>query len=104
MSRSKKTKFSTSSSSHQTDFRAFLKNPSLEDDYHRLSQLEIIPGRFVNYSNFTKYDISSYLHETGLHDMFSFEYQDKVIIPYCPISFILILTMKIMMTLLCCLL
>jgi len=38
-----------------------------------LSQLEIIPRCFVNYSDFTEYDISSYLLQTGLHDMFSFE-------------------------------
>ena len=73
MSRPKKTKISASSSSSQPDFRAFLKNPSLEDDYIKLSQLKIIPGRFVNYSDFTEYDISSYLLQTGLHDMFSFE-------------------------------
>ena len=50
-----------------------MKNPILEDDYLRLSQLEILPGRFVNYSNFAEYDISSYLLQTDLHDMFSFE-------------------------------
>jgi len=38
-----------------------------------LSQLEIISERFVNYSDFTEYDISSYVLQTGLHDMFSFD-------------------------------
>lgn len=38
-----------------------------------MSQLEIIPGCFVNYYDFTEYDISSYLLQTSLHDMFSFE-------------------------------
>ena len=52
MSRSKKTKFTPSSSSSQTDFRVFLKNPTLEDDYLRLSQLEILPGRFIKYEDF----------------------------------------------------
>ena len=67
MSRSKRTKFSASTSSSQIDFKAFLKNPTLEDDYLWLSQLEILPGSFVNYDNFFEYDISSYLHQTGLH-------------------------------------
>ena len=72
MSRSKKAKFSASTSASQTDFRVFLKNSTLED-YLRLSQLEILPGRFVNYDDFVKYNISSYLCHTGLHAMFSFE-------------------------------
>jgi len=45
----------------------------LKDDYLTLSQLEIIPGRFVNYFDFTAYNISSYLLQTGLHGMFSFD-------------------------------
>ena len=73
MSRSKKTKFSTSTSPSQTDFRAFLKNPTLEDDYIRLSQLEILPERFVKYDDFTGCDISSYLQQTGLYTMFSID-------------------------------
>ena len=32
----------------------------MKDDYLTLSQLEIIPGRFVNYFDFTAYDISSH--------------------------------------------
>ena len=67
MSRSKKTKFSASTSFSQSIFRAFLKNLTLEDDYLRLSQLEILLGRFVNYDDFVEYNISSYLHQTGLH-------------------------------------
>jgi len=55
MSRSKKSKFTPSSSSSQTDFRIFLKNPTLEDDYLRISQLEILPGRFVKYEDFHEY-------------------------------------------------
>jgi len=74
MSRAKKAMFSVSSSSSQpTDFRAFLKNPNLEADYLRISQLEIIPSRFVNFSDFIEYDISSYLRQTGLYEMFSIE-------------------------------
>ena len=57
MFRSKKFKFTPSSSSSQTDFRAFLKNPALEDDFLRISQLEILPGRFVNYDDFVEYNI-----------------------------------------------
>ena len=34
---------------------------------------ESLPGYFVNYNDFTEYDISSYLFQTGLRDMFSFE-------------------------------
>jgi len=70
MSRSKKPKFSAFTSSSQTDFRVFLKNPFLEADYVRLSQLEILPGRFVNYADQKEYDISSYLQQTGLYIMF----------------------------------
>ena len=74
MSRAKKAMFFVSSSSSQpTDFRAFLKNPNLEADYLRISQLEIIPSRFVNFSDFIEYDISSYLRQTGLYEMFSIE-------------------------------
>ena len=75
MSRAKKLKFLASTSSSQTNFRVFLKNPTLEDDYVRLSQLEILPGRFVKYDDFTEYNISSYLHQTGLHTMFSIDYK-----------------------------
>ena len=60
MSRFKKTKFTPSSSSTQADFRAFLKNPALEDDFLRISSLEILPGRFVKYEDFNDYDIVSY--------------------------------------------
>ena len=61
ISKSKKSKFTPSSSSSQKDFRVFLKNPTLEDDYLRISQLEILPGRFVKYEDFNDYDIVSYL-------------------------------------------
>ena len=71
MSRSKKTKFTPSSSSSQVDFRAFLKNPALEDDFLRISSLEILPGRFVKYEDFNDYDIVSYLQNCGLYHMFS---------------------------------
>ena len=71
MSRSKKTKFTPSSSSSQVDFRAFLKNPALEEDFIRLSSLEILPGRFVKYEDFYDYDIVSYLQNSGLIHMFS---------------------------------
>ena len=71
MSRSKKTKFTPSSSSSQVDFRAFLKNPALEEDFIRLSSLEILPGRFVKYEDFYDYDIVSYLQNCGLIHMFS---------------------------------
>jgi len=70
MSRVKKAKFTASSS---TDFKAFLKNPGLEPDYQRISQLEIIPSRFVNFNDFMKYDITSYLQNTGLYELFSIE-------------------------------
>ena len=56
MSRSKKSKFTPSSSSSQTDFRAFLKKPALED-FLRISSLEILPGRLVKYEDFNDYDI-----------------------------------------------
>ena len=59
MSRSKKSKFTPSSSSSQTDFRVYLKNPALEDDYLRISLLEILPSRFVKYEAFYDYDIVS---------------------------------------------
>ena len=52
MSRSKKSKFTPSSSSSQTDFRVFLKNLALKDDYLRISQLEILRGRFVSMKTF----------------------------------------------------
>jgi len=71
MSRSKKIKFTPSSSSSQTDFRAFMKNPALEDDFLRISSLEILPGRFVKYEDFNDYDIVSYLQNCGLYHMFS---------------------------------
>ena len=70
MLRSKKTKFIPSSSSAQTDFRFFLKNPTLNDDSLRLSQLEILPGRFVNYEDFHEYDIELFLQKPRLHTMF----------------------------------
>jgi len=71
MSRSKKSKFTPSSSSSQTDFRTFLKNPSLEDDFLRISSLEILPDRFVKYEDFNDYDIISYFQNCGLYTMFS---------------------------------
>ena len=71
MFRSKKTNFTPSSSSSQADFRAFLKNPALEDDFLRISSLEIFPGRFVKYEDFNEYDIVSYLQNCGLYHMFS---------------------------------
>ena len=71
MSRSKKIKLKPSYSSSQTDFRAFLKNPALEDDFLRISSLEILPGRFVIYEDFNDYDIVSYLQNCGLYHMFS---------------------------------
>jgi len=73
MSRSKKTKFTPGSSSSNVDFRTFLRNPNLEKDYLRLSQLDIIPGRFVNYDDFFEYDIMSFLRTCGLYNMFSSE-------------------------------
>jgi len=73
MSRSKKTKLTPSSSLSQTDFWVFLKNPTLEDDFLRLSQLEILPSRFVNYEDFHEYDIESFLQQAGLHTIFSTE-------------------------------
>jgi len=75
MSRAKKAKFTASSSFKSIDFRAFLKNPGLKADYLKISQLEIIPGRFVNYNDFTEYDISSYLQNTGLYDLFSIDHK-----------------------------
>jgi len=66
MPRSKKSKFTPSSSSSQTDFRAFLKNPALEDDFLRISSLEILPDRFVKYEDFNDYDIISYFQNYGL--------------------------------------
>ena len=71
MSRSKKSKFIPSSFSTQTDFRVFLKNPALEDDFLRISQLEIIPGRFFKYEDFHDYDIVYYLQNCDLYTMFS---------------------------------
>jgi len=70
MSRSKKIKFTPSSSSSHSDFRAFLKNPALEDDFLRISSLEILPGRFVIYEDFNDYDIVSYLQNCGLYHIF----------------------------------
>ena len=77
MSRSKKTKFTPGSSSSNVDFRSFLRNPNLEKDYLRLSQLDIIPGRFINYDDFYDYDIMSYLRTCGLYNMFSSEVKDE---------------------------
>ena len=57
MLRSKKAKLTPFSSSSQTNFRVFLKIPALEDDFLRLSQLEILPDRFVKYEDFHEYDI-----------------------------------------------
>ena len=75
MSRVKKTKISSSSfSSKFTDFRAFLKNLSLEVDYLHISQLEIIPGRFVNFADFIEY-IPSYLQQTSLCELFYIEHK-----------------------------
>jgi len=66
-----KTKFSASSfSSKFTDFRAFLKIPILEADYLHIAQLEIIPDHFANFTDFIEYDISSYLQQTGLYELF----------------------------------
>ena len=77
MSRSKKTKFTPGSSSSTTvDFRTYLKNPQLEADYLRLSQLDIIPGRFIKYDDFYDYDIMDYLRNCGLYNMFSSEVKD----------------------------
>ena len=75
MSKSKKTKFTPSSSSSTVDFKKFLKNPGLEEDYHRLSSLDIIPGRFVKYDDFYQYDIMSFLRNCGLYNMFSTEFK-----------------------------
>jgi len=69
MSRVKKAKFTASS----TNFRVFLKNSGLEPDYQRISQLEIIPGRFVNFNDFM--DITYYIQNTGLYELFSIEYK-----------------------------
>jgi len=71
MSRSMKTKLTLYSS--QIDFRIFLKNLTLEDDFLRLSQLEILPGRFVKYDDFHEYDIESVLQKSRLYTMFSTE-------------------------------
>jgi len=70
MSRSKKSKFTPSSFSSQTDFRVFLKNPAMEDDYLRIYQLEILPGRFITYEDFHEYDIVSYLQNSGFYTIF----------------------------------
>ena len=75
MSKSKKTKFTPSSSTSQVDFKKFLKNPGLEADYIRLSSLDIIPGRFVKYEDFSQYDIMSYLRNCGLFNMFSTDFK-----------------------------
>ena len=71
MSSSKKSKFTPSSSSSQIDFRIFLKNPALEDNFLRISQLEILSSRFVKYEDFNDHDIVSYLKNYGLYTMFS---------------------------------
>jgi len=80
MSRSKKSKFTPSSSSSQTDFRVFLKNLALEDEYLRISQLEILSGRFVKYEVFHDYDIVSYLQISGLYTMFFTESRQGIIL------------------------
>ena len=36
----------------------------------RISQLEILPGRFVKYEDFNDYDIVSYLQNYGLYTIF----------------------------------
>ena len=72
MSRFKKTKFTPSSSSSQIDFNDFLKNPALEDDFLRHSQLEILTGYFVKYEDFHEYDIASVLQNSILHRIIPF--------------------------------
>jgi len=81
MSWSKKSKFIPSSSSSQTNFRVFLKNPALEDDFLRISQLEILLSRFVKYEDFNDYDIVSYLQNYVFILCFLL-ILDKGIIPY----------------------
>jgi len=75
MSRVKKAKFNLlSSSTLSYDFRTFLRNSKLESDYIRISQLDIILGRFVNFSYFVEYDITSYLLHTSLYELFFIEF------------------------------
>jgi len=80
MSRSKKIKFIPSSSSSQADFRAFLKNPALEDDFLRISSLEILLSRFVKFEDFNDYDIVSYLQNCGLCHMFPIDLGKAIIL------------------------
>jgi len=66
MSRSKKSKLNASSSE---DYVRFLKNLLLAPDYLRLSKLEIVAGRFVNFPDFITYDLASYFEHAGLFDL-----------------------------------
>ena len=75
MSRAKKVKFTAFSFLKSSDFRTFLKNSGLEADNQRISQLEIIPGIYVNFNDYIEYDISSYLQNTGLYDLFPIDHK-----------------------------
>ena len=70
MSRFKKSKLNPSSSE---DYHQFLKNHTLADDYIHLSELEIIPGRFVKFLDFISYNLDSYFKQAGLFHLFAMD-------------------------------
>jgi hypothetical protein len=71
MYRSKKSKLNLSSSSE--DFAIYLEDPSLIDQFHKLSTIELVPGRFVKFSDLADYNLGNIFMETGLLELYDVE-------------------------------
>ena len=71
MSRSKKTKLNPSTSSE--DLSIYLRDPSLIDKFNSYRTLDILPGRFVKFTDLAEYQLHTYFDNAGLLDLCSID-------------------------------